>query len=74
MKHIQTVTIPLDVAVLVGGAFLPLNPNKLRTAAPEVKAAARAFKEAVHKVEQRNALMRDCPVCQSDEACTSHPL
>lgn len=74
MKRAETVTVPLDVAALVVGAFLPLNPNKLRSATPDVKAAAHAFKEAVHRVEQANALRADCPQCQRDAACTRHPL
>jgi hypothetical protein len=69
----DVVTIPLDVAVAVCNAFLPLNPNKLRTASAEVKAASHAFKDAVGEAEQRNALRRDCPTCQKGNPCTRHP-
>lgn len=48
----NVVSVPLDVAALVVGAFLPLNPNKLRSATPEVKAAAIAFKAAVLRAER----------------------
>jgi hypothetical protein len=48
---VATVTIPLDVAVLVRNAFLPLNPRKLRSATPEVKAAAMVFKDAVARAQ-----------------------
>jgi hypothetical protein len=37
------VTLPADVAHLIRRAFLPLNPNKMRNAAPEVVAAAHQF-------------------------------
>jgi hypothetical protein len=55
----NVVTIPLEVADVIDRVFLPENPNKLRSrgsASPEVKAAAHAFREAVHKVRQRHAL------------------
>lgn len=38
-----TLTIPLETALLIRAAFLPRNPNKLRSAAPEVVAATKAF-------------------------------
>lgn len=41
------VTIPHDVALTIRRAFLPLNPNKMRSAAPEVVDAARQFIRAV---------------------------
>lgn len=47
----KTVTIPLDVAVMVRDVFLPLNPNKMRGTAPGVKEAAHAFKAAVAAAE-----------------------
>lgn len=50
VEHV--VSIPLDVAVLVRNVFLPTNPNKLRSATPEVKAAAIAFKAAVLQAER----------------------
>jgi hypothetical protein len=52
-------SIPLEVAEIIDRVFLPLNPNKLRSrgsASPEVKAAAHAFREAVHKARLRHAL------------------
>lgn len=39
----DTITIPRRTAELIRRAFLPTNPNKLRTAAPEVKQAAKDF-------------------------------
>lgn len=46
-RNAEAVTIPLDVARLIRNAFLPVNPNKMRNAAPEVVAAAKAFIAAV---------------------------
>jgi hypothetical protein len=45
----KTVTIPLETAKLIRGAFLPANPNKLRAAAPEVVKAAKDFIAAVEQ-------------------------
>src|SRR5258707_1269816 len=42
-----TVTVPREVAEIVDRVFLPTNPNKLRNAAPGVKEAAHAFRNAV---------------------------
>jgi hypothetical protein len=53
----NTVTIPLDVAVLVNRVFLPTNPNKLRSGTPEVKAAAHAFKSAVLHAERQGGYL-----------------
>jgi hypothetical protein len=56
------VSIPLEVAEIIDRVFLPLNPNKLRSrgsASPEVKAAAHAFRDAVHKTRLRHALRED---------------
>ena len=47
----ETVTIPLDVAVLVRNAFLPANPNKMRTASTETVDAAKAFISAVRDAQ-----------------------
>lgn len=41
------VCIPLDLAQFVRKVWLPANPNKLRSAAPETIAAAKAFIAAV---------------------------
>ncbi len=38
------VRIPRDVATLIDQAFLPSNPSKMRSAAPEVVEAAKTFK------------------------------
>lgn len=46
----DSVTLSLGEACLIGNAFLPLNPNKMRGADPEVKSAAIAFK---HMVSQK---------------------
>lgn len=47
LSEAACVAIPLDVARWVYAAFLPFNPNKLRSKRPEVVAAAKAFKAAV---------------------------
>jgi len=39
----QTVKIPLEVARLIRQAYLPTNPNRCRSVAPEVKEAVRIF-------------------------------
>jgi hypothetical protein len=54
----NVVSIPLEVAEIIDRVFLPANPNKLRSrggSSPEVKAAAHAFREAVHKARLRHA-------------------
>ena len=43
------VIVPLPEAALIGKVFLPANPNKMRTAVPEVKAAAHLFKAIVQE-------------------------
>jgi len=48
----RVVTIPLETARLIRGAFLPVNPNKLRGAAPEVVQAAKDFISAVDRAAQ----------------------
>lgn len=62
MAMSKTVTIPLDVAVMVRNVFLPLNPNKMRDAAPSVVAAAHAFKVAVAAAESGHGT--GVPQCQ----------
>lgn len=44
------VTISLETAKLIDGAFLPRNPNKMRGAHPDVVQAAHDFKHAVAQV------------------------
>lgn len=41
-QHVA-VSIPYDVAALIRNVFLPRNPNKLRSATPEVRAAVVEF-------------------------------
>jgi hypothetical protein len=43
----RDITISLEVARLINGAFLPLNPRKLRTALPETIEAVEKFKAAI---------------------------
>lgn len=43
----RTIAIPVEVARIIDGAFLPTNPNKLRSARDDVKQAAHQFKAAV---------------------------
>lgn len=45
------VSVPLSIARLINGAFLPSNPNKCRTATEEVKRAAKHFKKAIFDAE-----------------------
>jgi hypothetical protein len=47
----KTVTISLEAAQLIRAVYLPANPNKLRTATPEVKAAVIEMLAAISKVE-----------------------
>lgn len=42
-----TVTIPLNLALLIDKVYLPSNPNKLRTAHPDVIKAVRDFKDLI---------------------------
>lgn len=49
----ESVSIPLEVAIMVRNVFLPLNPNKMRGAAPGVVDAAHAFKSAVLRAERQ---------------------
>lgn len=46
-KQEKMVTIPLSVAELINRAYLPFNVNKVRTAAPEVVEAVKAFKAEI---------------------------
>lgn len=46
-KKEPTVGTTLETARLIRNVFLPSNPNKMRKAAPEVVAAAKAFIAAV---------------------------
>lgn len=46
-------TITLDDAVLINNAFLPLNPNKCRSAHPDVVDAVRRFKAALRAAVSR---------------------
>lgn len=50
--------LPITVAEIIDGAFLPANPNKLRNASEDTKAAAKHFKEclAIVKEKRRAAL------------------
>lgn len=41
------VTIPLETAQTIDGAFLPSNPNRMRRPHPEVLEAAKDFKVAL---------------------------
>lgn len=43
--HEDAIAMPTETCRLVNNAYLPTNPNKLRTAHPDVKAAAVDFKE-----------------------------
>jgi hypothetical protein len=47
-----TVTIPLEVAILIRNVFVPRNPNKMRNAAPAVVQAAKDFIQAVAAATQ----------------------
>lgn len=47
MSTEHTVQIPLDVAMLIDQCFVPVNPNKMRTAHRTVVSAVRVFKAAV---------------------------
>lgn len=49
----KKVTVDLETAKLIRRAFLPVNPDKMRTAAPEVVDAARKFIDAVEAAEKR---------------------
>lgn len=49
----ETITIPLALAHLIDKAFLPLNPNKMRTTDAEVKAAAIEFKRLLRETALR---------------------
>lgn len=54
----RVVVIPLDLANLVCRVFLPANPRKMRSAAPEVVKAAEDFKDLVitaHQMPDENA-------------------
>ena len=46
-KATRGVSVDLRTAQLIRGAFLPTNPNKLRSAIPEVIAAAKTFIDAL---------------------------
>lgn len=67
----KTVTIPLDVAVMVRDVFLPLNPNKMRGAATGVREAAHAFKMAVAQAqfEHFDPLATHSPVPCDHQPC-----
>lgn len=41
------VSIPRSIAETIDQAFLPINPNKMRSAAPHVVEAAKAFRAAL---------------------------
>lgn len=43
----KSITLNLEVARTIAGAFLPANPNRMRGAAPEVPEAARMMKRAI---------------------------
>lgn len=43
----ESVAVPLDVARWIYAGFLPLNPNKMRSADPRLVAAAKKFKALV---------------------------
>jgi hypothetical protein len=47
--------LPITVASLIDGAFLPTNPNRMRGAHPDVVAAAKIFKEALVAAKARVA-------------------
>lgn len=58
MSSGRVVVLPLDLADLVCRVFLPANPRKMRSAAPEVVKAAEDFKELVataHQLPDENA-------------------
>lgn len=50
----DTVSIPLETALIIDGSFLPTNPNKMRSAHPDVVAAAHAFKAALRALGERD--------------------
>lgn len=58
----ETITISLNHADLLVKAFLPLNPNKLRSATQEVRSAAIEFKSLV-----ASAILRKRAATQEDE-------
>lgn len=49
--------LTLDALRLVERVFLPANPRKLRSAVPEVKAAAEAFKAAVRSLPDAGTIL-----------------
>lgn len=53
----ETVTIPLETALHIYRAFLPLNPNKLRNASPAVKQAAHDFKRIVAEAARKGGAL-----------------
>ncbi len=50
---VQMVSVPLEHARLIRKVFLPRNPNRARTYAPETTAAVRAFISAVESRAER---------------------
>jgi hypothetical protein len=44
-----TISVPVDLARTINAVFLPMNPNKMRSAAPEVVAAVREFKRLLRE-------------------------
>ena len=72
------VTIPATTALLIRQAFVPMNPNKMRNAHPDVVTAAHEFIAAVGMPKPANgdlkrlrdgikALQAQC--CGSDDPC-----
>lgn len=49
--HENAIAIPTGTCLLVNKVYLPNNPNKLRTAHPDVKAAVVDFKERIARME-----------------------
>jgi hypothetical protein len=43
-KPDTTISVSVELARLINAVFLPTNPNKMRSAAPEVIAAVKEFK------------------------------
>lgn len=46
--HEDAIAIPTETCRLIHNAYLPSNPNKLRSVHPDVKAAVIDFKELCH--------------------------